>query len=131
MKYEVSLPSSSSQKGSNGPSSTDNKDTDPSKTGFSLDDLMNSIPTDFWNLIGLNKAPTSSDNGSKDADFTPSAVSQVEQPTSKSVESTAPGPASSTSSSSSLEAASSSQPSEDSQPSSSANKNWCFFPQFR
>ena len=71
MKYEVSLPSSSSQKGSNGPSSTDNKDTDPSKTGFSLDDLMNSIPTDFWNLIGLNKAPTSSDNGSKDADFTP------------------------------------------------------------
>ena len=88
---------------------------------------MNSIPTDFWNLIGLNKAPTSSDNGSKDADFTPSAVSQVEQPTSKSVESTAPGPASSASSSSSLEAASSSQPSEDSQPSSSANKNWCFF----
>lgn len=122
VKYEVSLPSSSSQKGSNGPSSTDNKDTDPSKTGFSLDDLMNSIPTDFWNLIGLNKPPTSSDNGSKDADFTPSAVSQVEQPTSKSVESTAPGSASSTSSSSSLEAASSSQPSEDSQPSSSANK---------
>ena len=55
----------------------------------------------------MNKAPTSSDNGSKDADFTPSAVSQVEQPTSKSVESTAPGPASSASSSSSLEAASS------------------------
>lgn len=72
------------------PSSTDNKDNEPTKTGFSLDDLIKSIPTEFWSLIGLDKPPTLSDDRSKDADFTPSAVSQVEQPTSKSVESTAP-----------------------------------------